>query len=198
MDPILLCQHCGNKTSHTLLEKGCEKELIELEDIGEIEIEHFIWFVQCDNCSRHSLFSSLDDNEIDTTSLWPKEKRIDEIVPLVVKNAFEEATKVKKISKISFVILIRRALEILCKYESASGKDLYKKIQSLETKGIIPQTLSEMANLIRLLGNEGAHTSSLEIGDIEIDLLDEFFQALVEYVYIAPNKVNRLKNKIKK
>lgn len=197
MNSILLCQHCGNKTSHTIIEKGLEKEKAEFEDGVVFDIDHYLWFTKCDNCNRYSLFYCLDDNPDESSCLWPNERQIDQAVPEKINIAYKEAIKVKKISKIAFIILIRRSLEILCKHEKANGKDLYNKIIKLGELGIIPQKLTDMADLIRLLGNEGAHKTEITISDYEIDLLDEFFLVIIEYVYIAPEKIRKLKNKIK-
>ena len=55
MSDLLLCQHCGNKTSQTLIGKGQESEAIILEDGQEFDLDWFIWFVQCNNCEKYSL-----------------------------------------------------------------------------------------------------------------------------------------------
>ena len=189
---------CGNRTSHSLLGEGDECEVVRLHEDNEYEFNFSIWFVKCNNCNKHSLFSLLEGDPEESTSLWPKKSQVDHAVPDEIRVAYEEANKVRRISKIAYVILIRRALEVLCKYERATGRDLYKRIQNLGVKGTIPTKLTDMADLKRLLGNEGAHDSELKIDDHEIDLLGEFLQAIIEYVYIAPEKVKKLKEKLKK
>lgn len=193
MNPLLLCQHCGNKTSHTILEKGYEKDEVEFEDGVKFEIDSYLWFTKCDNCGRYSLFNCMDDNPDESSSLWPNERNIDESVPTEIKIAYHEANKVKQISKIAFIIMIRRCLDILCKHEKAKGRDLYLKIVNLGSRGIIPNKLTDMADLIRLIGNNGSHENEIKINEIEINLLDEFFLAIIEYVYIAPQKISKLK-----
>ncbi len=198
MNPILLCQHCGNKTSHTIIEKGLEKEYAEFEDGVTYDIDIDLWFTKCDNCHKHSLFFCLNDNSDESSCLWPNERRIDQAVPKKINIAYKEAIKVKKISKIAFIILIRRSLEILCKHEKVNGKDLKSKIKKLGEFEIIPQKLTDMADLIRLLGNDGVHKTDITISDNEINLLDDFFLAIIEYIYIAPEKIKKIKNRIEK
>lgn len=198
MNPILLCQHCGNRTSHTIIEKGEEIEEVEFEEGMKFDYVHYLWFTRCDNCSKHSLFYCMDDDPQESNCLWPNEKRISQAVPKDIRLAYEEALKVKKISKTAFVILIRRALEVLCKEEKVYGDNLAGKIKKLGDSGFIPQKLIDVADLIRLVGNDGAHSAESETTDYEINLIDEFYLAIIEYLYVAPEKVKSLKEKLLK
>lgn len=197
MEVKLLCQHCGNKGIHTVLEVAKEIESLELEPGVSFDYDFDIVFCRCENCLRHSLFSFLEGNMEESFSLYPREKSIDQIVPISIREAYSEALRVKKISYIAFPILIRRALDLLCKHEKAKGRNLEEKIKYLGEKGIIPKVLSEMADALRLLGNDCAHDNkSLDVHDIEI--LDSFYSSIIEYVYIAPNKIEQLKEKLKR
>ncbi len=197
MEVKLFCQHCGNSGLHTVIVSATETETIEFESGIFFEEEFEIVFCKCENCNRHSLFSFLDGNSEESWSLFPKEKSIDQSVPILIRNAYSEALKIKKISSVAFVIMIRRALDLLCKQEDANGNNLYEKIQDLSQKGIIPRILSEMADTIRLLGNDSAHDNSEILDNNDLDVLDNFYSSIIEYVYIAPKKVELLKDKLK-
>ena len=114
MEDLLLCQHCGNKTSHIIIAQGKEIEKAEIEKDYFIDLEFGIWFTQCKNCSKFSLYSCLDNNPDEAFSLFPKEPIISEHIPTDIAVAYKEALKVKRISKYAFIILIRRALELTC------------------------------------------------------------------------------------
>lgn len=198
MEVKLLCQHCGNQGIHTVVATVTETETIELEPGNSFEEDFEIVFCRCENCDQHSLFSFLNGNSDESWSLYPREKQIDDSVPKGIRDAYSEALKIKKISSIAFVIMIRRALELLCKHEGAKGNDLSKKIQDLGRKEIIPKVLSEMADTIRLIGNDNAHDDKKTLDFHELELLDNFYSTIIEYVYIGPKKIELLKKKLEK
>ena len=194
----LLCQHCGNSGLHTVLESVIEVETIEFEHGNSFEENFEITFCRCENCNRHSLFSFLNGNSDEAWSLFPREKQIDQSVPKSIRNAYSEALKIKKISSIAFVIMIRRALDLLCKQEGATGNNLYEKIIDLGKKELIPKVLSDMADTIRLIGNDRAHDDNEILKENDLDVLDDFYSSIIEYVYIGPRKVELLRQKLEK
>lgn len=198
MEVRLLCQHCGNQGIHSVIATVTETETIELEPGVSFEQDFEIVFCKCENCYQYSLFSILDGNSDEAWSLYPKEKQIDDSVPKQIRDAYSEALKIKKISSIAFVIMIRRALDLLCKYEGAKGNNLSEKIQYLGRKEIIPKVLGEMADTIRLIGNDNAHDDNKVLDYNEIELLDNFYTTIIEYVYIGPKKIELLKKKTEK
>lgn len=48
---------------------------------------------------------------------------------------------------------------------------------------------------MRYIGNLGAHASDHEIDTWDAELLDDFFRSVVDYVYIVPSKIERLKQR---
>jgi len=119
-------------------------------------------------------------------------------VPLkLCKMAYEEAKKVKEVSPLAFSLLIRRALEQLCNDKNATGDNLKAKIKDLGTKKVIPEKLSDMADIIRDIGNTGAHAYKFDLNKYDMDVLDDFFIAVVEYVYLAPAKISKIRERLK-
>jgi len=88
---------------------------------------------------------------------------------------------------------MRKCIETICLDKSAVGNSLPKKIEDLGERGVIPQTLSAMATIIKNLGNIGAHSEKIEIDYHDRQSIEDFFLAIVEYVYIAPAKLEKLK-----
>jgi hypothetical protein len=48
-----------------------------------------------------------------------------------------------------------------------------------------------MTDLMRRVGNLGAHAGDEEVDFWDAELLDEFFRLVVDYVYITPSRIER-------
>ncbi|MTT50969.1 DUF4145 domain-containing protein [Alcanivorax sp. VBW004] len=72
-----------------------------------------------------------------------------------------------------------------------TGQDLTLmfRLKELGEKGEIPKTLSEASNIFRVIGNVGAHANKRDVHPLQVLALDEFFKAIVEYVYVSPSKI---------
>jgi len=55
-----------------------------------------------------------------------------------------------------------------------------------------------MAETLRFIGNIGAHEIEVDIDQTETRAIDDFLVAMLEYVYVAPNKIKNLKDSISK
>ena len=204
---IKICPNCGNKTSHELLSKITTDELIEGWDndynIETFPMETYYFVIKCKSCTQVSIYTSSDADELPdklemAIQIYPVPKDLELVVPDIIQKSYIEAKKVKQISPLAFVIMIRRALEILCENNNAKGNNLKQKIDDLGQRNIIPERLAEMANTLREVGNIGTHSKEYQFDKFDADFLDDFFTAMVEYIYVAPNTINRLKEKLKK
>ena len=117
--------------------------------------------------------------------------------------AFEEAIKCHSNSCfIASAIMIRKTLEEICIDRGAIGKNLFKKLEDLGSKILIPQELLIGMNELRLLGNDAAHIEAQtfsEIGNEEIEVSLEFAKEILKAVYQYENllqKLKKLKEKI--
>jgi len=203
---IFTCFHCGNRTSHKLLLMHTQKVFLTYEPYNgdEVTADNYIHFFECSTCEGITI-KALFSEEIDdprqvnfdrVTSLYPQEKSFPEEMPTTIIKAYKEASKVKKISDQAFVILIRKGLEILCEDQKISGKSLAEKIKKMIEKGMLPGSFAQMVDSIRILGNIGAHDLSSEFTKEQIETIDYFFIAVLEYVYIAPHKLEKLMTSI--
>lgn len=201
---IVRCPHCGNETPHIVeAQTSSNEELFDSD--GELMggFENYFYLSRCATCKNISLFS---DWELSTkpgslkeaTLLYPSKRKIDDIVPKAIKDSFEEAKKVEKISPNAFAILIRRSLELLCKDQKAKGGNLKEKINDISLKGIIPATLTEMAEALRFLGNLGAHDIEFNFEREETQAMEDFLVAMLEYVYVAPDRIRKLTESVNK
>jgi hypothetical protein len=46
------------------------------------------------------------------------------------------------------------------------------------------------------VGNLGAHAGKKEVSIWDAELIDEFFRSAVDYVYIAPARIRRMKERL--
>jgi hypothetical protein len=63
-------------------------------------------------------------------------------------------------------------------------------------KDEIPVQLAEMAHQLRLFGNIGAHFGEGDLTSAEAALLDDLCGTVLEYVYVAPGWLDKLKSRL--
>lgn len=202
---ITNCPHCGNNTQHKRLsDVSVEEPLFDETGSYEGSPEVDYYLVQCTTCSQVSLLSDweLSEEERGVLShallLYPHQKRFGDEVPLVIRTTFFEAKKVKRISPMSFAILARKTLEMICADKEAKGRNLKEKIKSLTTNKVLPDTLNVISEAVRFFGNESAHSNDIAINSNQVDLLDDLVNIVIEYVYIVPSKIKKLQESTKR
>ena len=199
-EQILVCPHCGNKAPQEIKCTAFGTEEIEIGG-NTIDIKTYTIFVQCKTCLEASVYwdweeSNEPGNLKEAPLLFPSTKKFSGI-PKAIQDSYDEAKRVQKISPTAFAVLIRKALEYLCREQTASGNSLKEQLENLAERNIIPATLSRMANALRYFGNIGAHSTEVKIGSEEAGVMDDFFIAVIEYVYVAPEKLNKLSKQLK-
>jgi hypothetical protein len=154
--------------------------------------------MECQTCGDIAVYQGID-NERDTEKLvYPSDVTLDESVPSVVASNYNEAKRVQTASPNAFAVLIRRALEAMCDDRGTKPGVLQKRLAELSAKGEIPPKLAEMTSVLRELGNAGAHNSKQSVKVPQTWAMDRFFQTVVEYVYVAPHKLEEFKESLKK
>ncbi|HET6572108.1 MAG TPA: DUF4145 domain-containing protein [Fimbriiglobus sp.] len=196
------CPHCGNKAPQSM------RRFHECA-IGEEELVVYYAAV-CSTCSEPLLYSQGPLTRTYGSMpgpqqffphalrlLWPKLGSLHESVPEPIRGKYEEAVGIKTRSPSAFASQIGVALERLCKERGASGNNLAGKLGDLNNRGILPNTLAEMAHSVRAFRNLGSHADDAdEVTASDADAIDEFFRAVVEYVYVAPHRVQEVRNRL--
>lgn len=200
---IYQCPHCDNKATIKRLKVATIPEEVEAFDGEHFTIEYYATLYQCMTCQNVLLVitGEMDDTPGDISKgviAYPEQKKLPNFVPEAIRTSYQEAKKVEKISPTAFAVMIRRALEYLCKDQSATGKTLNQQLEDLASRKIIPQVLAEMTDVLRTLGNIGAHANETIISKEHTEAIKDFYNALVEYVYIAPYKLKKLKESLSK
>ena len=199
---ILLCRHCGNRTPHDLRYTHQYKETIYTDDGNEYQIDEWYFLVCCETCGNASLYGNWEGavDPMDLTEaylLYPTRKDLPEVVPNTIRESYKEASRISKFLPNAFAVQIRKALEFICVEQGMKKGTLQERLNKLSESGIIPSTLADMADAIRLLGNIGAHADIQGVSKEEADYIDDFFRAVIEYVYIAPAKLGKLSKKLR-
>jgi hypothetical protein len=156
--------------------------------------------VRCETCSRILVYSQhenySEDNETRFGDIaYPNQPSFTDAAPESIQSIYREVVLVKNISPTAYVILARRVLEKICRDRSVSSRNLAEFLAKLSRDGVISSALSEATNLIRLAGNAGAHASGQKITMLQVWAIDDFIKAIVEYIYIAPEKIIKFKKR---
>jgi hypothetical protein len=200
-----LCDHCSNVSYKQLV---CKDEA-EAEDRVFVEyrlyrctICHNVVLVKITRCLPDDYQGSRQPQDriaaattTEERQLWPEPLSLPLEIPDRVRRLYEEARLVRR-SPSSFVMQLGRALAAVTKDKGAAGHNLYERFNWLTSQDLLPDVFGQMAQINRILRNWGAHDSETEIEPEDARIADEFFRAIVEYLYIAPAKVDRIKDLI--
>src|SRR5207248_3564621 len=156
--------------------------------------------LQCSSCEGPALqeirFWDGADDEPSYQILYPIAKAAAFDLPKEVKKEYEETLKVRSISKVACAVFARRTLEAICAHENATGSRLEIQVTNLLKSDRIPPLIGDMAHLSRKIGNLGAHFAKEEVTEEHIAAMLDFLETILEYLYVAPAKVARVKARL--
>ncbi len=194
---VAFCPHCGNKAPQKLIHTQHYDNTWYSTDTGEISEgpggPSTYYVATCETCNEVLLYldalGEFEPRAFNFSDLvWP-ESGLHGSVPSAVASCYSEAERIKNLAPNAFAAQIRKALEAICDDRGAKAGPLQYRLKELVTKGEIPAILADMSDALRTLGNVGAHTNEQGIKPIQVRAIDDFFRAIVEYVYVAPNKL---------
>ena len=200
---VLFCPHCCNSAPQRLIHTQHYMEKSWSVSSGEEDMFPCSTFVAvCETCGQVLLYynpgDQFEEKEFHYGSLeFPKSGHLPSSVPEVISKAYEEAYRIRAIAPNAFAVQIRRALEAVCVDRGETKGNLATKLKNLSNKGEIPPVLSEASDILRLLGNIGAHGLSESVHPLQAYALDDFFRVIIEYLYIAPSKIEDFRARIK-
>ena len=142
------CPQCGH---YSLFHKlGADITLKE----GDYTISLGQRYCPREECRGH-IFTVYHGNEL--VRLYPGRKIAfnREDIPLRILAAFDEAVVCHSNNCfVASAIMMRKTLEEICDEQGAEGRSLYKRLQNVSSKILIPKELIEAMNELRLLGND--------------------------------------------
>ena len=198
---LQICYHCGNEGLLKIKSsfKNRYNDYVDNDICGWYEDEYIT--LVCPVCNEITFIkkstSSYCENQdgtysYDQETLYPNVKANKIGVPKNIVSAFEAAKKVQKIDDSICALSLRRVLELICIQENATGENLNLKVKDLVSRNILPKTFDETCRQIRLIGNEGAHREQISIPKKEINNLIDFIDSIINYLYVIPEKLNRM------
>lgn len=204
---VQFCPHCSNSAPLRLeFVHFCEDTFPSANKVVDGAPGTF-YLAICETCNQPLLFHRYyglerdfaepePDPDLALSLLWPKDNAWTYELPESVRETYEEAYRIKNVAPNAFAVQIRRALESLCEDRGIKQGSLQMRLQELVSKGELPPVLAEMTDVLRAIGNIGAHASDRKVRHGQVSAIDEFFRAVVEYVYIAPNRIQSFKKQL--
>lgn len=193
---FLACPYCNNSTAHTLL---CS----EYSDFRHYDSEGFLIhepatfnLFRCNGCIMISMYiwSALHNPYTEFGKLIYPDNGVKECgVPDAVETAYIEADRIKWHSNAGYAVLARKVLEIIVKDRGITARNLANALTVLADRGEIPPLLVEAANLIRIFGNTGAHSSIEKISGTHVQMIEMFLETLIKHIYITPSELKIFK-----
>lgn len=199
------CYHCGNKTLMNLI----SEQKVNWDE-GEGYYGYYKYQIyNCPICNKPTVLQLYWDvsqvaeepegqlvDVIDEEVIFPTISFKDKYIPDQIKKAYESALKTRYIDSSVCLMALRRTLEIICKEKGAIGDNLWKKIEDLSNKGVLPPELKHASLITKKYGNIGAH-ENIDIASTELDRIIDFVKYIIEYLYILPGKIEEIQDKLK-
>ena len=199
------CRFCGNKTKLDIVgSNGLDLEVETYNSQFDAEIPEWIstttWLLlKCCVCDNISLGTTYVDRELGSRGMeinsiiYPTQTYGNYHMPQEIFNAYEVALKARYLDEALCLLSLRRTLEIICKDQGAIKGNLVTKIQSLANSGILPSVLKDASDILRYLGNEAAHGNSKKFTKSQVKQMIEFTETIIDYIYILPKKIAKIK-----
>ena len=201
---VMYCPHCGNQAPQRLIHKQVYMEKAWSVSDGS-EDQHFwsTFITVCETCGHVLLYDNpgdqFEEKQFHVCDLvYPKSGQLHRSVPESIRVVYEEAHRIKAIAPNAFAVQIRRALEAIAEDRGAKKGNLQKRLEDLSEKGEMPPVLSDASDVLRTLGNIGAHGITESVHPLQAVAIDDFFRVIVEYVYVAPSKLAEFKERMKR
>lgn len=209
----MLCPHCStavkydHKVTDSFFKSHNPHEDLRLVYSLCPQCQNLVIFLQKGNASDSFPYGE----EFDSTSeelIYPnKSKNIfSNDIPKIFLEDYDEALNILPISPKSSAALTRRLLQSIIREKyNIKEKDLYHEIEKFINLPGIPSHLSEAVDAIRHIGNIAAHpTKNITTGEIvpveigEAEWLIEVIEALFDFCFIQPKKLEKRKNELNK
>jgi hypothetical protein len=128
--------------------------------------------------------------------VYPELDELHHAAPEEIAAIYEEAARIMVLAPNAYAVQIRRCLEGICEDRGAKGGSLHEMLRHLASQGDIPPGLAEMTDVLRIVGNIGAHYSRANVTQPDAWAIRDFFLAVVEYVYVGPSKVKEFRDRL--
>jgi len=197
----ILCPYCNTciqpvSRGHYFLSEYYKNDLPQFYN-------KYVHVGECPYCRRHVLLVTNKDN-IENSQLIDYEPKLSkvtasEFIPQNIREDFIEAKMCLQINAIkAAATMSRRALQSSAVEKGAPDKRLIEQLKWMLDQGIITKSLYDLAEKIRIIGNDAAHPSKDGIDQVkkeEADTIVKFLEKYLDHVYITPKEIEELEKK---
>lgn len=186
-----VCPRCGEPATSELLGRATA-----YNDHWDIPTEFA--FLQCSRC-QSPLVQWREDYgggfENDSPAfMYPEPRQLSFDIPNALRDGFDEARRCFD-AKVytATLVMVRRTLEGTCQDQGATKRTLAASLKELESQGKIDGLLAEWADLLRVVGNEGAHFTGASASRQDAEDALEFAEALLDHIYVLRKRFDEFK-----
>jgi hypothetical protein len=159
---------------------------------ASFDIEN-VYISKCYSCGQSTLWRY---NKIIYPD-WKFHVEPNEDMPSVVRDTFEEASRIVDASPRGAAALLRLALQMLCAEIGMPGKNINDDIKSLVADGL-PVRIQQALDIVRVVGNEAVHPGTMDIRDNRDVAMTLFglVNAIVQDRITQPKEIQSLYDKL--
>lgn len=194
------CPNCGNISRQRVIH---EHSYTATASSGR-ETDAVLFVGACGTCDEPLIYIWTVDGHAagdapfyEASLVWPDDGELHHSVPTAIAESYREAVRIRRLAPTAFAVQVGRALEYLCKDRNTGGTTLQQRLDSLAKRGEIPGSLAKMSSVIRNLRNVGAHATDTKVSELDAAAIDGFFRSVIEYVYVAPFKLQEYQERLK-
>ncbi len=141
------------------------------------------WIGLCTSCRRAMLVR----DQGSTVYPEPLPSPTDHRIPDKMHEALVEAKKCLSVGALhASATMSRRAIEAACNDKGATAPHLWQKVKELTDKHIITQDLKEWADVVRWVGNDGAHPLEDPVSRQDANAILQLAEQFLHVIYVAP------------
>lgn len=189
---VPVCPHCGSENTIFQL-------LTQFQDPDISPFFYQLW--ACGHCKTPACsYSTMKltaggHKPVELCAFYPVPGEVlaPEGTPPAVASAFRSAKRYLKLGKDAdyeaACVMARRAIELAVNDLGAEGKNLFQKIENLETRRLIPPVMRDWAHHLREIGNRGAHGDTADRKDASQAVY--FAEMLFTYLFTLPRLVQK-------
>lgn len=127
---------------------------------------------------------------------YPSPRRLSMAVPSELRGQFAEALKCFEAKAYrATAVMVRATLEGTCADQGATEKILARSLKQLVEQGKINGLLAEWADLLRVVGNKGAHFTDEHVSPQDAEDALDFAEALLDHLYVLRARFEEFKSR---
>ncbi|MCL1881200.1 MAG: DUF4145 domain-containing protein [Oscillospiraceae bacterium] len=200
---VLQCLYCGNKTKMDMVGQHIYRWEDDEGCYCGVDIYKMFSCPICEKVTFHYAYwengmygrngEMIEEEEI----LYPVNSIDSKAMPQKIKDSFEAAIKIRNIDNAVCLMALRRTLELVCVDKGATEWGLKDKIKELVQNGILPDFLREASSFTKILGDSAAHDKGFDLNNHDINIIIDFVEYIIEYLYVLPYKLEKYKRRLK-